>query len=103
MTSRQPVAPWRATLAPFATPCPRRGVLAVATSVIPYLALSAAIYLTLGVAIPLTLAVTVLGAAFLVRVFVVFHDCAHGSLLPSRRANNLLGTALGLLVLSPFV
>jgi omega-6 fatty acid desaturase (delta-12 desaturase) len=36
-------------------------------------------------------------------VFVVFHDCAHGSLLPWRRANTALGTALGLLVLSPFV
>jgi omega-6 fatty acid desaturase (delta-12 desaturase) len=35
-------------------------------------------------------------------VFVVFHDCAHGSLLPTRRANTVLGTVLGLLVLSPF-
>ena len=32
----------------------------------------------------------------------MFHDCAHGSLLPSRRANQVLGTILGLLVLSPF-
>jgi acyl-lipid omega-6 desaturase (Delta-12 desaturase) len=38
----------------------------------------------------------------LLRVFVMFHDCAHGSLLPSRRANAVLGTVLGLLVLSPF-
>jgi omega-6 fatty acid desaturase (delta-12 desaturase) len=33
---------------------------------------------------------------------VMFHDCSHGSLLPSRRANHVLGTILGLLVLSPF-
>ncbi len=32
----------------------------------------------------------------------MFHDCAHGSLLPSRRANAVLGSVLGLLVLSPF-
>jgi omega-6 fatty acid desaturase (delta-12 desaturase) len=32
----------------------------------------------------------------------MFHDCAHGSLLPSRRGNAILGTILGLLVLSPF-
>jgi acyl-lipid omega-6 desaturase (Delta-12 desaturase) len=41
-------------------------------------------------------------AGFLVRVFVVFHDCTHGSLLPSRRANTWVGTVLGLLVFSPF-
>ena len=41
-------------------------------------------------------------AGFLVRVFVVFHDCVHGSLLPSKRANTWAGTVLGLLVLTPF-
>jgi omega-6 fatty acid desaturase (delta-12 desaturase) len=41
-------------------------------------------------------------AGFLVRVFVVFHDCVHGSLFPSRRANTWVGRVLGLLVLSPF-
>jgi omega-6 fatty acid desaturase (delta-12 desaturase) len=90
-------------LAPFARPCPRRGLFSVATSAVPYLGLTVAIYLTLGVSIPLTVALTILAAGFLVRVFVVFHDCAHGSLFPSRRANTALGTALGLLVLSPFV
>jgi omega-6 fatty acid desaturase (delta-12 desaturase) len=59
-------------------------------------------YLTLGVSPVLTLLLAIPAAGFLVRVFVVFHDCAHGSLLPSRRATAVLGTALGLLVLSPF-
>jgi acyl-lipid omega-6 desaturase (Delta-12 desaturase) len=103
MTSRPSRPPWRDTLAPFATPSSRRGLLAVATSAVPYLALTAAIYATLGVSVPLTIALTILAAGFLVRVFIVFHDCAHGSLLPSRRANTLLGAAMGLLVLSPFV
>jgi omega-6 fatty acid desaturase (delta-12 desaturase) len=103
MTSGPSRSPWRDTLAPFAAPCRRRGLLAVATSAAPYLALTVAIYATLGVSLPLTVGLTILAAGFLVRVFVVFHDCAHGSLLPSRRANAAVGTALGLLVLSPFV
>jgi omega-6 fatty acid desaturase (delta-12 desaturase) len=41
-------------------------------------------------------------AGFLVRTFVVFHDCAHGSLLPSKRANRYVGRVRGLFVLSPF-
>jgi omega-6 fatty acid desaturase (delta-12 desaturase) len=78
-------------------------VFAVATSVVPYLALCAVMYLALGHSTVLTIALAIPAAGFLVRVFAVFHDCAHGSLLPSRRANHLVGTALGLLVLSPFV
>jgi omega-6 fatty acid desaturase (delta-12 desaturase) len=59
-------------------------------------------YLTIGVSPVLTVALAIPAAGFLVRVFAVFHDCAHGSLLPTRRANAVLGTVLGLLVLSPF-
>ena len=36
------------------------------------------------------------GPGFFVRVFVMLRDCAHGSLLPSRRANAVLGSILGL-------
>jgi omega-6 fatty acid desaturase (delta-12 desaturase) len=50
----------------------------------------------------LALALVLPTAGFLVRTFVVFHDCAHGSLLGSKRANRVLGRFLGLFVLSPF-
>jgi acyl-lipid omega-6 desaturase (Delta-12 desaturase) len=95
-------SPWREVLAPFAAPCLRRGLLSVATSALPYVALCVAMYLTLSVSPLLTLALAIPAAGFLVRVFVVFHDCAHGSLLPSKRANNMIGSVLGLFVLSPF-
>ena len=94
--------PWRDVLAPFAVPSPHRGLAALATSTLPYLALSVLMYLMLGVSTVLTLALAIPAAGFLVRVFVMFHDCAHGSLLPSKRANVMVGTVLGLFVLSPF-
>ena len=50
--------------------------------------------------IALTLAVP--AAAFLVRVFMVFHDCSHGSFFRSRRANRFVGYVAGLLTLTPF-
>jgi omega-6 fatty acid desaturase (delta-12 desaturase) len=59
-------------------------------------------YLALSVSLLIVVALVIPTAGFLVRVFVVFHDCAHGSLLPSRRANKWVGRVLGLLVLSPF-
>ena len=60
------------------------------------------IYATLGVSILLTLALAIPTAGFLVRTFIVFHDCGHGSMLPSKRANAYLGAFTGVLVLAPF-
>jgi omega-6 fatty acid desaturase (delta-12 desaturase) len=77
-------------------------MLGIATSVVPYLMLTALMYLTLDVSYLLTLILAVPTAGFLVRTFVMFHDCAHGSFMPSKRANANLGRVLGLLVLSPF-
>jgi omega-6 fatty acid desaturase (delta-12 desaturase) len=94
---------WKAVLAPYERPETRRGIIQIATSVVPYLALTAASYLTLGSSIFLTAALAILAGGFLVRTFVVFHDCCHGSLLPSRKANARIGTVLGLFVLTPFV
>jgi omega-6 fatty acid desaturase (delta-12 desaturase) len=93
---------WHAALGRYAQPSLYRGLVDIATSVLPYLALSGLIYLTVPVSIVLTLLLAIPTAGFLVRVFVVFHDCTHGSLLPSRRANTWVGKVLGLFVLSPF-
>ncbi len=90
------------SLAAYAKPSLRLSLLDIVTSVVPYLALSAAMYFALQVSYLLTLALMIPTAGFLVRTFVVFHDCAHGSLLPSKRANRYVGRFMGLFVLSPF-
>jgi omega-6 fatty acid desaturase (delta-12 desaturase) len=94
---------WRDTLAPYTQPRLGRSLVDLATSVVPYLALSVAMYLALSVSYLLTLAIAIPASGFLVRTFILFHDCSHGSFLRSRKANLWLGTALGLLVYSPFL
>jgi acyl-lipid omega-6 desaturase (Delta-12 desaturase) len=94
---------WRQALAPYAQPHLGRSLLDIATSVVPYLALSVLMYLALGVSYLLVLVIAIPTAGFLVRTFILFHDCSHGSFLASKRANAWLGMALGLLVYSPFV
>src|SRR5690348_11260062 len=89
-------------LAEYAHARVARSLLELMTSVVPYLSLSVLMYLALDVSYPLALALGVPAAGFLVRTFVVFHDCAHGSFLPSKRANRYLGRIVGLFVLSPF-
>ena len=92
----------RDALAVYARPRRGRSLLDLATSVGPYVALLVAMYLALDVSPLLTLALALPAAAFLLRAYIVFHDCAHGSFLPSKRANVWLGRVLGLLMYSPF-
>jgi acyl-lipid omega-6 desaturase (Delta-12 desaturase) len=94
---------WREILAPYAQPSSGRAMLDIATSVVPYLALSVGMYLALDVSYLLVAALALPAAACLVRTFILFHDCVHGSFLSSRRANAWLGMFLGLFLLSPFL
>ena len=49
-----------------------------------------------------TILLSVLAGLFLVRAFIIFHDCGHGSFLKSKKVNNTLGFITGLLTLTPF-
>jgi acyl-lipid omega-6 desaturase (Delta-12 desaturase) len=90
------------TLVAYAQPRLGRSLLDITTSVVPYVALLVLMYLALSVSALVTLALAVPAAGFLVRTFIVFHDCAHGSLLPTKRANAYVGRVLGVFVLAPF-
>jgi omega-6 fatty acid desaturase (delta-12 desaturase) len=92
----------RESLAAYSQAHLGRSLLGILTSVVPYVALSVLMYLTLSVSYLFTFALAIPTAGFLVRSFIVFHDCTHGSYLPSKRANRWLGRAVGLLVFSPF-
>jgi len=94
---------WRKHLAPYAQADTRKALLGLATSVLPYLALTVAMWRLLDVSELIAFALAVPTAAFLVRTFIVFHDCSHGSFLGSRWGNAWLGITLGLLLYSPFL
>src|SRR3954447_7330631 len=87
---------WRAALAPYARPEVGRSVLDVATSLVPYVALLIAMHFLLDVSPWLAAPLMIPAAGFLVRTYIVFHDCAHGSFLPGKRANAWLGSCLSL-------
>jgi acyl-lipid omega-6 desaturase (Delta-12 desaturase) len=84
------------------TPRLRSALFDLATSVAAYLALVAVMFVANGVSYLLVLALAVPAAGFLTRTFIVFHDCAHGSFLSSKRANATLGGALGVILFTPF-
>jgi acyl-lipid omega-6 desaturase (Delta-12 desaturase) len=64
--------------------------------------LTIAMYLSREISIWLTLALAVPTSGFLLRTFIVFHDCAHGSFLATKRANRWVGRITGLVVFQPY-
>ncbi|MGF1626367.1 MAG: fatty acid desaturase [Alphaproteobacteria bacterium] len=98
-----PVKPGlRALTAPFQAPQPAQSVAQIATSFGGFLIVCAAMYFTVAPSIWLTLGLSVLAAGFLVRIFIIQHDCGHGAFFRSRTANQVLGFICGLLTLTPY-
>ena len=94
--------PWQAAVAPYARADIGRAVVDLATSVVPYLALTVAMFVLVNVSYIAALALAAPTAGFLTRTFLVMHDCAHGSFLSSRRANQWVGVFTGLITLQTF-
>ncbi|WP_051906400.1 fatty acid desaturase [Methylomarinum vadi] len=82
----------------------RKAYWQVANTFLPYLGLWALMVLTVVYYLPVwtTLLLAVPASGFLVRIFILFHDCCHGAFFPSRRANRILGYVAGILTFTPF-
>lgn len=74
----------------------------VINSVIPYLFLWAAMIWSLKISYLLTLFLSVIAAGFLIRIFIIFHDCGHGSFFKSQRLNRIIGVIAGLMTFTPY-
>ena len=68
----------------------------------PYALLWVAMTYVLTFSYWLMLPLAVLAAGFLARIFIIFHDCGHGSFFKSKRANHVTGVIAGLLNLTPY-
>jgi len=105
-TRKDPAAKpeWLQAAARYERPVLRKALWQMANTLVPYFALWTLMVAMIhrGVSYGLTLAVSVVAAGFLVRVFILFHDCCHGSLFASQRANTIVGTLTGILVFTPF-
>jgi omega-6 fatty acid desaturase (delta-12 desaturase) len=99
---RRDNAAWRNAVARYQRASTMRALWQLTNSLGPYLLLWYAMYLVLDVSMWLTVPLAIVSAAFLVRIFIIFHDCTHGSFFRSRRANEIVGFIAGALTFSPF-
>jgi omega-6 fatty acid desaturase (delta-12 desaturase) len=95
-------APWRLVVAKYRRPCVARAAWQLANTAVPYGLCWYLMYHTLQFSWWLTIPLAILAGALLVRIFIIFHDCGHGSFFRSRRANDIVGFITGLLTFSPY-
>ncbi len=96
------LAHWPKLVAPYSQPDARRSAWQVANTLIPYVLLWGALLWSVRVSYWLTLLIAVPTALFMMRAFILFHDCCHGSFFESWRANERLGALLGVVTLTPY-
>lgn len=93
--------PTPAELRPYQEPSLRGSLWQLANSLLPYIGLWALMIQTVHRSYPLTLLLALLASGFLVRIFIIFHDCGHGSFFRSRRLSEWVGFFTGLLTMTP--
>ena len=93
---------WKKIVNRYEQPGLRLSLWQLINTLVPYGALWYLMYLSLGTSYWLTAALALLAAGFQVRVFIIFHDCGHGSFFKSKKANDIVGFITGMLCFTPY-
>lgn len=93
---------WLKLLDPYRKASFGRSILELALTALPLVFLWVLAWMALSVSIWLTLLLTIPAAGFLVRLFLIQHDCGHGSFFRKRTTNDWCGRVLGVLTLTPY-
>jgi len=93
---------WRRILGPYGGADLRRSVGQILTSAVPFFVCWYAAYRALSVGYWLTLIIAVPTAGFVMRLFLIQHDCGHGSFFKSQKVADLVGFWLGVATLTPY-
>jgi omega-6 fatty acid desaturase (delta-12 desaturase) len=96
------VAAWREVVAKYQQPSRWRASWQLINTFGLYVLLWALLYWSRSVSYWLAVPLTVLAGGILVRVFIIFHDCGHGSFFKSKTANDVVGFIAGVLTFTPY-
>lgn len=95
-------AAWKQIVAKFQQPSTPRAVWQIINTLVPYALLWYLMYISRAISWWLVVPLAILAGGFVVRIFIIFHDCGHGSYFKSRVANDLTGFLAGVLTFTPY-
>jgi len=101
-TPLPPARDWMKVLARYREPNQLRSAWEIAVTAVPFVVFSVAAWWSLSISYWLTLAISVPAGGFLVRLFLIQHDCGHGAFFRKRAINDWIGRILGVFTLTPY-
>jgi omega-6 fatty acid desaturase (delta-12 desaturase) len=93
---------WQGDILKYARPHNGKSIWQIINSVVPYIITWYLMYKSLAYPYWITILLSLLAAGFLIRIFIIFHDCGHRSFFKSSRTNNIIGVIMGILVFTPY-
>ena len=99
---RDQIIAWKAIVARYQQPSTWRALWQIIDSIVPYVLLWYLMYRSLSISWWITLPLAVLASGFLIRIFIIFHDCGHGSFFKSQLANDTVGFIAGVITFTPY-
>jgi omega-6 fatty acid desaturase (delta-12 desaturase) len=102
VTDSIPDGTWRAIVARYQQPSLPKSLWQLTNSLLPFVTCWALAYRSLATSNLASLGFCLLATGFLVRLYIIQHDCGHRSFFKSARANDALGSCLGIITLLPY-
>lgn len=99
---RQDTSVWKAIVLKYQQPSRWRAVWQLVNTLVPYAALWYLMFLAMSWSWWAVIPLAMVAGLFVIRIFIVFHDCGHGSFFKSRLANDIVGFITGVLTLTPY-
>jgi len=96
------VSEWKKLVEDFQKPNRNAATLQVVNTLLPLAGIWVALYFVYPISWILAGVLAILGGLFLVRAFIIFHDCGHGSFFKNKKANDILGFITGMLTFTPY-
>ena len=93
---------WRSMIARYQKADHKKALIQILNSKLPYIGLWVLMYFTYSYSIVLTLLLAVVNAFFLVRIFIIQHDCGHYSFFNNKKLNDFVGTVCSYFSTIPF-
>lgn len=93
---------WTRILAKYREPILSRSIFELTVTLVPFVATWALAWWALSISPLLAVALALANASFLVRLFMIQHDCGHGAFFKNRRLGDWIGRVLGVLTLTPY-
>lgn len=100
--SREKTKQLHKSVAPYTKANNKKSIIQLCNTLLPLILFWALSFISLQISVWLTILFSIIGSAFIVRTFIIFHDCTHGSFFNHKKSNDTIGTITGILTLFPY-